>query len=130
MSRVENDNLILTHEESMQLLNSLLMPNGDCLSKRDRFLESIMEMDIVSEENGTILIDIPDLLFENEIIETKKSQEVIKKDEKYCNTAEVVISVCYRRNKYAKIRQNDEKYHSRTSDNNIYYDATISYEAA
>lgn len=61
MSRMENDNFILSPEETKNLLRSLKNPRNEILVKRDAFFKSIASMDIVEKEDGTVLIEIPSL---------------------------------------------------------------------
>lgn len=53
--------LVLSAEESLNFLSSLIHPNQDALNKRDVFLESLNTMDININMDGSMDIFVPDL---------------------------------------------------------------------
>lgn len=45
MSRYQNDDLVLTKQESVALIKTLLKPDAQVLQRRDHFLNSCLELD-------------------------------------------------------------------------------------
>lgn len=121
MSKNVNDNLVLSMEESRNLRNSLLMPREEVLVRRNAFFESIDEMVVEKNIDGTIFIEIPDLIiddssYKNNLLHTMNESN-------YCFSEEAFIEVNYCDKKKVQIRRDCVLYSARSAAVDIYYDA-------
>ena len=61
MSRVIDDELILTDAESINFLKSMLEPDWESIKERDNFINGFGENTILVNQDGTGTISIPSL---------------------------------------------------------------------
>lgn len=122
MSIIENDNLYLSEEESENLINSLLNPNRNNFDKRNAFLSSINRVSMEYREDGTAVLDIPELVLMSSNSMIDCLQKVIGSRD-ICYKVEMnSISVNYSRERYNAKREImwDESYYSQTKNIDIY----------
>lgn len=123
MSRVLDDNLVLSREESRNLIESLLMPRKEVLAKRDAFFKSIDEMEVEKRTDGTVLIEIPDLFCD----ELRNEENIIQNMDRdnYCFSSELFIEVNYYGDRNVQVRVDNVQYYSKSKDTNKYCDSQI-----
>lgn len=120
MSRIVDDNLVLSFNESMDLIESLLAPKAEILAKRNVFFEAVDELQVENEVGGAVLIEIPvgDI-----------SSLIDKEDDfylnQYCFSREAFIEVDYCNDKTVQMQIDCVEYNSKSRKLNIYYDAEV-----
>lgn len=126
MNRYVNDNLILSPDESNRLIESLLNPNKEVLNKRDLFLKTFDELNIIEKENGRILIEVPDFVLKESV-----SSIAIKGNsmEEYCFVNHTYIEVRYGSGEIKKIDADNIKYSSKSNGNDVFYDVKLNIAA-
>lgn len=120
MSRICDENLVLSIEESRNLLESLFVPEEDVRARRRKFFESIDELQVERNSNGKVSIEIPNLQFDN--INQKVDLFNAMDNGKYCFSEEAFIEVNYYDKKKMQISMDHVQYSSKASDVDIYYD--------
>lgn len=65
MSRIEKNNIILTEEETRNLIHNLLHPNEEAIKKRDAFLKGAEHWKFEFINETTFTVDIPELDLSN-----------------------------------------------------------------
>ncbi|MDO4343710.1 MAG: hypothetical protein Q4C50_02790 [Eubacteriales bacterium] len=134
MSRVENDNLYLSDDETRNLISALLNPNRDNLAKRDAFISSMKNVCIEYRENGTVRLEVPELVLEDKQSLRDCLPELDKKGS-LCY-GEKIDSICVRYEKEMHRMQkntvSDEKYYAgkHNYDLDQYYEVRMTKPAA
>lgn len=125
MSRIENDNLVLSSEETREFLESIFRPNRDALSKRNEFFRDIDTMEIVDKGEGVVQIEIPGLsnLSDYEIIDN--THIVDKNAEGYWNIGKMIVNVSYQEKRILLESAGEDRYWPEIKNKNIYYDLEI-----
>lgn len=61
MSKIINNNLILSKQEAINLAKALSNPDIKVVKKRNKFLDSLNDIKIEQVNNTTVLVNIPNL---------------------------------------------------------------------
>lgn len=61
MSKIINNNLILSKQEAINLAKILSNPDIKVVKKRNKFLDSLNDIKIEQVNNTTVLVNIPNL---------------------------------------------------------------------